>query len=121
MARHEEGLVGFVSGYRVPDQPDTLFVWQIAVHGDARGAGLAGKMIEHILERPSSKDIKLVEATVSPSNAASRRVFERLAERLGGAFERRDLFTTEHFGGADHEPEELIRVGPFELSQERTE
>src|SRR5690606_16004247 len=29
-------LVGFVSGYRLPQQPDTLFVWQVAVDKKAR-------------------------------------------------------------------------------------
>lgn len=118
VARNRENgrLVGFLSTYRVPESPDTIFVWQIAVHADARGHGLAGRMIEDVLQREHCRDIQFIEATVSPSNKASARVFERLAERLGGRFERKPLFEQLHFGGAEHEAEDLIRVGPFHLS-----
>ena len=116
VARDGQRLLGFLSAYRVPQSPQTLFVWQIAVHGDARGHGLAGRMIEDVLRREHMQDIEYIDATVSPTNKASTRVFERLAERLGGRFHREPLFTPEHFGGADHEAEDLIRVGPFHLS-----
>jgi diaminobutyrate acetyltransferase len=29
--------LGFVSGYRIPARPDTLFIWQVAVDAAARG------------------------------------------------------------------------------------
>ena len=34
-------LVGFISGYIPPQQPETVFVWQVAVHEKGRGQGLA--------------------------------------------------------------------------------
>lgn len=117
VARDGGRLVGFLSGYRVPDHPEVLFVWQIAVHADARGHGLAGRMIQDVLDREGSSDIRYIDATVSPSNKASTRVFERLAEGLDAAFDRQPLFERVHFGGADHESEDLIRVGPFHLSK----
>lgn len=116
MARQKDRIGGFLSAYRVPENPNALFVWQIAVHADARGHGLAGRLIQNVLEREHCRDIQFVEATVSPSNQASTRVFERLAERLNGRFERKPLFEQVHFGGAEHEPEDLIRVGPFSLA-----
>ncbi|MDA3870409.1 MAG: diaminobutyrate acetyltransferase, partial [Gammaproteobacteria bacterium] len=44
-AVQENELVGFVSGYIVPQRADTLFVWQVAVGDKARGQGLAGRML----------------------------------------------------------------------------
>jgi len=38
-------LVGFISGYRPPARPDTLFVWQVAVDSSMRGQGLALRML----------------------------------------------------------------------------
>ena len=34
-------VCGFITGYRPPRRPDTLFVWQVAVAPDAQGRGLA--------------------------------------------------------------------------------
>ncbi|CAN0584610.1 unnamed protein product, partial [Laminaria digitata] len=45
----ENELVGFISGYRIPQRPETLFVWQVAVGEKARGQGLAGRMLKEIL------------------------------------------------------------------------
>jgi len=115
VARMDDRIVGFVSAYRLPESPDTLFVWQVAVHGDARGQRLAGRMIDHILDRPSCEGVRFIDTTVSPSNIASRRVFEHLAEAHGAPLESSPLFTAEHFGAAEHEEEHLIRMGPITI------
>ena len=38
---------GFISAYVLPDRPDVLFVWQVAVHARARGHRLAAPCSEH--------------------------------------------------------------------------
>src|SRR5699024_6622856 len=40
VAEAAEGIDGFISAYVHPQQSDTLFVWQVAVHERARGLGL---------------------------------------------------------------------------------
>lgn len=44
--------VGFVSAYCPPNETDVLFVWQLAVASEARGKGLARRMLEALLARP---------------------------------------------------------------------
>ena len=44
-------LVGFISGYVPPQQPETVFVWQVAVHEKGRGQGLAKRMLKAIVAR----------------------------------------------------------------------
>lgn len=113
VAGEEGALGGFVSGYLKPEDPETLFIWQVAVGSKARGQGLARRMIEHILARPACANVRRLETTVSPSNAASRALFQSLARRLGAACETRVLFGEKAFGGEQHESEELYRIGPF--------
>ncbi|MHC5068213.1 MAG: GNAT family N-acetyltransferase, partial [Planctomycetota bacterium] len=43
-------LIGAVTAYRVPDDPTTLFVWQVAVSDAARGQGLAGRMLQFLVQ-----------------------------------------------------------------------
>ena len=43
-------VVGFVLGYRRPTEPETLFVWQIAVDARLRGHGLAARLLEAVAE-----------------------------------------------------------------------
>ena len=50
-AELNQALVGFVSGYRLPDRPDTLFIWQVAISDQARGHGLATRMVNALLQR----------------------------------------------------------------------
>lgn len=107
-------LVGFISGYLPPLQPDTFFVWQVAVHSDARGKGLGLSMLRHLLQRPVSKRIRYLDTTVSPSNQASRAMFARLAQNLATTMSEQPLFGRAMFGEGDaHEDEMLLRIGPF--------
>jgi len=109
-------IVGYVSGYVPPAQPDVFFVWQVAVHEHGRGLGLGQRMLRHLLQRPAAHGARYVETTVSPSNGPSRAMFQRLAASLGTSLQETALFTTDMFGpGAAHEDETLLRIGPFSL------
>lgn len=108
-------LLGMLTAYCPPAAPDTLFVWQMAVAPAGRGQSLAWRMIQDVLQRPANDNIQYIEATVSPSNKASRRVFEKIAERLGTTLRSEPLFEPEHFGGAEHEAEHRLHLGPFTL------
>ncbi|MDF3131113.1 diaminobutyrate acetyltransferase [Kiritimatiellaeota bacterium B1221] len=113
----EGELLGCITGYRRPDQPDTLFIWQVAVHECMRGRGVSGQMLKHITSRGNLSDIKWIETTISPSNIASRKVFERFADEKNLRIETFLYLETEDFPsvGSDdsHEAEELFRIGPL--------
>lgn len=106
-------LSGWISGYRPPDQPEALFVWQVAVHERARGCGLGVAMIEALLERAELAGARWLKTSVTPSNEASRRMFAKFARSRGAEMTIRPWFDqAAHFGGR-HESEELISIGPF--------
>lgn len=106
-------LVCAISGYLVPERPDTLFVWQVAVAEAARGQGVAGKMLEHILARPACAGVRYLETTVTQSNKASWALFEGFARRFEARLSRSEMFEHQlHFAGA-HETEVLARIGPL--------
>jgi len=115
VAETNEGeIVGFVSGYRLPRQMETLFVWQVAVDEWARGQGLALRMVEELVDRADAcSGVTDLETTISPGNIASRRVFERFAERRGAEMDRPTRFTGAMLGEGEHEDEILFRIGPF--------
>jgi L-2,4-diaminobutyric acid acetyltransferase len=115
VAENEQGLAGFLTAYRPPTRPDALFVWQIGVAPHARRQGLALRMLMHLLASPACGDVLTVEATISPSNTASRRLFESLARVLEAPLDWTDGFLPEHFGTRQtHEAEPLLRIGPLE-------
>ena len=122
VAESDGDLVGFLSGYRPPALDDTLFVWQVAVDPAFRGQRLARRLVEHVLQSDACRDVRFVTATISPSNRPSQAFFRSLAERLGARCESTSLFTEEMFPpdlfpeGADHEAEDLYRVGPIPSS-----
>ncbi|MFZ5655096.1 MAG: diaminobutyrate acetyltransferase [Pseudomonadota bacterium] len=106
-------VLGFLSGYRIPARPDTLFVWQVAVAAAARGLGLGSRLLRDLLARPQLADIRFLETTIGPDNRASRALFERLARSRGAAIDSATLFESDrHFGGR-HADEILLRIGPL--------
>lgn len=114
VAEIDDRIVGFTLGYRPPGRTDTLFIWQIGVCATARGAGLGGRMLDELLRRQLASGVRFVEATVTPSNAASQALFESLARRCGVACEVTSLFSSEMFSTAGaHEAEQLYRIGPL--------
>lgn len=113
VAEEADQIAGFVSAYFPPDSPDTLFVWQVAVHERARGRQLGRRMLEHILERPSASAARFVDATVGPENGPSRHLFHTLARRRNVAIHESALYGHVLFGPAAHDDENLIRIGPL--------
>lgn len=103
-------VVAFITGYRRPRAPDTLFVWQVGVDADQRGLGLAGRMLDELLDRLADDGVTHLETTVSPDNDASIAMFTALARRRQVAMARTELFTPEHLG-VGHLPEDLYTIG----------
>jgi L-2,4-diaminobutyric acid acetyltransferase len=106
-------IVGWVSGHIPPNEPDTLFVWQVAVGEAGRGKGLAKKMLNAILERPVCENVDRVKTTITKDNRASWGLFGSFAADRDAPLVRAPHFTREgHFGGRA-ETEHLVRIGPF--------
>lgn len=104
---------GFISAYLKPDQPDTLFIWQVAVSEAARGKGLAKNMVMNILSRPAMQTVQHIETTITDNNPGSWALFERVAQSLKAPLVRSVYFEqSEHFKGT-HDTENLVRIGPF--------
>ncbi|WP_277814314.1 diaminobutyrate acetyltransferase [Bacillus sp. LL01] len=113
VAKDEEKLVGFITAFIPPTKPDVVFVWQIGVDPSQRGKGLASQMLNDLVQRQGTKDIRYVEATVTPSNKASQSLFRRLARVHNTNCEVLDCFSEELFPGDNHEEELTFRIGPL--------
>jgi len=113
VADSPDGIGGFISGYLIPARPDTMFVWQVAIDEQARGQGLATRMLKQILDRPICARVVWLETTVTEANKASMALFHGLAAKLDTQITSEILFDqTEHFGGM-HDSELLLRIGPI--------
>lgn len=111
-----DSLVGFISGYPLPDKPNTLFVWQVAVSEDARGRGLASKMLTHILSRSCNSHFEYLETTITEDNQPSWGLFKRFAKKNDAVFRSSEwMDKSKHFAG-QHASESLVRIGPFTLT-----
>ncbi|MFF5257678.1 diaminobutyrate acetyltransferase [Actinomadura viridis] len=115
VARAGGAPCGFITGFQRPARPDTLFVWQVAVDRSFRGRGLARRMLDALGDRMAARGHRYVEATVTPGNTASTRMFESFARGRGCDLTRSPLFGAEHFPEG-HEPEVLFRIGPLSPS-----
>jgi len=102
LAERDGVPVGWISGYRLPDALDTLFVWQVAVSPDARGLGLGSEMLDRLLSRADMEGVRALQTTITRDNQASWKLFRSLAERHGGTltdephYKKQDHFDGEH-------------------------
>lgn len=114
-ASQGKNLVGFFSGYLLPTNAETLFLWQVAVDESARGAGLASKMLSHLLEREACRGVRFIETTITEGNKASWALFERLAKNLKADLNSSVMFDKQIHFASRHDSEMLVRIGPFDL------
>jgi len=111
IAELEGELVGCVLGYTLPERPEVIFVWQVGVAEAGRGRGLGKALLKYLLLQDACREVTWLETTVSPSNTASRKLFEGLARDLKTDISEEALFSLEHFSGSEHEEERLLRIG----------
>lgn len=97
VAEMDGEIVGWVSGYKLPYDPETLFVWQVAVSEKARGTGLGTLMLRCLLSRDICKGVTRVQTTITRDNAASWALFRKFTEMSGA-----DLSSTPYFSKDDH-------------------
>jgi len=111
VAEYDSKIIGFVSAFVSPKNPDTLFVWQVAVDKNYRNKGIAKDMVTKSLS--SFNSVMYVEATVTPSNKASLKFLHNFADSYDAPFSKNPLFSSEVLGSG-HEPEDLVRIGPIQ-------
>lgn len=111
VARHGDDVIGFVTGYLRPAAPDTLMVWQVAVDPASRGRGVAGGLLDGLLDRLGPA-VRYLETTVTQENTASNRMFQALADRRAAGIDRAPLFRSADFPDR-HQTEYRYRIGPF--------
>lgn len=112
LAERDGKVVGWLSGYIRPDDSATYFLWQVAIDQSARGQGLAGHMLQAVLQRPACTGVHYLEASITPDNAASWQLFRSFAQKRQTTLEESLMFSERQLGGA-HAPEMLVRIGPF--------
>ena len=107
-------IVAFLSAYKPPNNPETIFVWQITVHNDMRRRGVASTMLNLLVDEiMPSGTVAYVEATITPANMASGNLFRSLAAKHRVECLEEVLFTRDSFGDQSHQDEVLFRLGPF--------
>lgn len=101
LAERDGEVVGWISAYRPPTAQERLFVWQVAVDRQARGEGLAARMLDELIARPAAASARTLTTTITQDNDASWALFQAFARRHGATLTKRPRFEREaHFAGA---------------------
>lgn len=106
-------LAGMVTAYPLPDEPQTLFVWQVNVREAYQGRGIAAKMLKELMTREDCQSVRYIETTIAPGNEASEALFSHIAADLNADFQKREIFKDELFPDAEHKVEQLFVIGPI--------
>jgi len=106
-------LVGFISGYRLPHQPDTLFIWQVVVDKALRGGGVAKRMLRWLIDQPACKTITGLSTTITAGNGASWALFESFARESNLVPQRSLIFKSEDYFAGERADEYLLHIYPL--------
>ncbi|WP_454190793.1 diaminobutyrate acetyltransferase [Paenibacillus sp. Marseille-Q7038] len=114
IAEHEGEIIGFISAFCSPRNQDRLFVWQVAVAPTRRKQGIAKTMLTYLMKQKACQGVRFIEATISPSNKASHRLFLSFAEEgsIPSTFTAgygADMFPEQ----TNHEDEPRFVIGPI--------
>ena len=110
LAERDGKVVGWISGYRLPYDPETLFVWQVAVSDVARGEGLAKRMLGRLLDRDDCAGVTRLQTTITRDNDASWGLFKSFARGEDAQFDAQAHFTRDtHFRGY-HATEHMVTI-----------
>lgn len=112
VARIGDEIVGFVLGYRRPERPDCLFVWQVGVDERHRGHRISSRLLDDVVQDAAEPPVTSVETTITDDNVASRALFASFARRWDAGLITSPLFEADHFPD-DHEAELLYEIGPL--------
>lgn len=103
-------VVGWVSAYVMPNDPETLFVWQVAVSEKARGMGLGALMLQAILDREVCRDVARLQTTITADNDASWALFRKFGKTQNGKLDVQPYYTQAlHFQNR-HKTENLVTI-----------
>lgn len=110
IALRDDEVIGWISGHIVPNEPGTLFIWQVAVSEKARGEGLASRMLKEILRRDVCAKVDTLKTTITRDNEGSWALFTRFAEKQGGELDSEAHFKSDdHFDGM-HDTEHMVTI-----------
>jgi len=103
-------IVGVITGYRTPQNPQILFVWQVAVNPKYRGNGLGNRMLQSLWDRLVPEGVSEINTTVAPANLLSLSLFESFAKSNSAYLEKTKFIDSSFFGEESHENEDLISI-----------
>lgn len=113
VAESNRSFMGFASGISLPQHPQTLFIWQVALSEAHRRQGLGFKLIDELIHRPLVAPVRFLQASISPNNQASWGLFEKIANSHHVELEIIGKYERSWFAPTDHEEEHVVRIGPF--------
>lgn len=109
-----ESVIGWLSAHRPPAEPETLFVWQVAVAASARRTGLAHDLLDDILARAACRGVVRVGASVTASNVASLGYFESFARSRGSHVQLAPWLDESEVFQSRHDSEWSVRIEEIE-------
>lgn len=102
--------IGWISGYVLPGDAESFFVWQVAVSEKARGLGLAKRMLEQLLAREECRSVTRMQTTITKDNDASWALFRSFADMQDGELDHEAHFDSDtHFQG-EQDTEHMVTI-----------
>lgn len=105
-------VLGWAFGYVMPEQTDTLFLWQVCVSDDAQDDHLGSRLVLDVLSRPACGRVTTLQCTIRHDDEPSWDLFTSIARRLKAQMRQIEPFDRRQQSSG---PTEYgVSIGPFD-------
>ncbi|MFD2646263.1 GNAT family N-acetyltransferase [Devosia albogilva] len=105
-------VLGWATGYVLPEQTDTLFLWQVCVSDDAQGDHLGSRLVVDVLSRPACDRVTTLQCTIRHDDEPSWDLFTSIARRLKAQMRQIEPFDRRQQSSGL--TEYSVSIGPFD-------
>jgi len=110
VAELEGELVGGVTAYRLPYDPQTLFIWHADVAETARDQGLSSLMMGYLMRQEACVGVTRVQTAIAPMDERAWTLFRHFARWQRSHMEIQMFITQALTPFAQHETDHLVTI-----------
>jgi L-2,4-diaminobutyric acid acetyltransferase len=103
-------LLGRITGYLLPYDPETLFIWHIEVSDAAPGTALSMRMLRHLLQQKSCAGVTRVQTVISSDDEAPWLQFRQFAGKQNTSMDIQPYYTQALEPHKRHENDNLVTI-----------
>ncbi|GEM_PF-3598627 len=112
VATQNNKIIAFLTAFRKPKDPETLFLWQLAAIPRHGVPDLGVRLAYHLIDYEIDNNLSGVEATIDLNNKSILYVMKKIEKKYNGKMLMEEYLSEDFLSGNDehHHSETLLKI-----------